>query len=115
MRCTVAVLGFLLLAGSLARAYGDDILGDITLPRKGPAASLSFMPQAVFPHWKHRTRFRCFVCHDSLFQMKTGADDIDMDAVRSGRFCGKCHNGKIAFHVGFDTCEQCHRAKNSGS
>ena len=111
-----AAIALLLLvsAGPVVVAYAAGVLGDITLPRKGED-STAFMPQAFFPHWIHRTRFKCFVCHDALFQMKAGADPINMDAVREGRYCGVCHDGKTAFAVGFYTCERCHRADNSGS
>jgi len=61
-----------------------------------------------FSHWLHRARFTCRVCHGELdFQMKTNATEITERANRSGKFCGACHNGKIAFrHNG--NCEKCH-------
>jgi len=110
----IGVLLLLVSVGPVLPVHAADVLGDITIHRKG-ADSSGFMPQAVFPHWIHRTRFKCYACHDELFQMQAGADDINMDAVREGRFCGVCHDGKTAFAVGFDTCERCHRAVNSGS
>ena len=97
------------LSFSVAGADLPHELGDIIIPRSvGGADSIKFMPQAVFPHWIHRTQFKCYVCHDDIFKMKLGADKIDMDEVRDGKFCGKCHNGKTAFAIGFDTCERCH-------
>jgi c(7)-type cytochrome triheme protein len=104
---------FVVLAGPVSLAHAAGVLGDITIPRKG-ADPVSDTPQAFFPHWIHRTRFRCYVCHDTLFQRKLGADDINMDAVREGRFCGVCHDGKTAFAVGFDTCERCHDSPGGG-
>ena len=99
------------------KAAGADLpheLGDIIMPRSvGGAASIEFMPQAVFPHWIHRTRFKCYVCHDEIFQMHAGADKIIMDDVLDGKFCGVCHNGKSAFAIGFQTCKRCHYS-NSG-
>ena len=112
MRYLVIMLLLLVSAGSVSTALATGVLGDITIPRKDQS-SIGFMPQALFPHWIHRTRFKCFVCHDALFQMKAGADNIDMDAVREGRYCGVCHDGKTAFAVGFDTCERCHRTARS--
>ena len=89
--------------------------GDIVFSRKTPGADFSRktpgageIPPAVFPHWVHRINFKCYVCHDAIFQMKAGADQITMDAIREGKFCGACHNGKIAFPVGFYTCNRCH-------
>lgn len=104
---TLVILSGLFTGAPDARC--DEVLGDIVIPRTtGGAASIEFMPRAVFPHWIHRTEFKCYACHDEIFQMKAGADNINMDAVRDGRFCGVCHNGKTAFAIGFDTCERCH-------
>ncbi len=80
--------------------------GDIVFPRKTSGAGE--IPTSVFPHSVHRINFKCYVCHDAIFQMKAGANKITMDAMREGKFCGACHNGKIAFPVGFYTCDRCH-------
>jgi len=80
--------------------------GDIVFSRKTPGADE--IPPSVFPHWVHRINFKCYVCHDTIFQMKAGVDPVTMDAIRDGKFCGACHNGKVAFPVGFDTCDRCH-------
>lgn len=68
--------------------------------------------QAVtFSHWLHRTKFTCRVCHGELdFLMKTNSTEITERANRGGKFCGACHNGKIAFrHNG--NCEKCHNGE----
>ncbi|HBO84569.1 MAG TPA: hypothetical protein DD641_06270, partial [Deltaproteobacteria bacterium] len=55
------------------------------------------MKSVVFPHWLHRTKFTCKVCHSDMgFPMKAGATDIKMEDIFEGRLCGKCHNGNIA-------------------
>ena len=82
-----------------------DVLGDIKLDRRSTANGVNAV---VFPHWKHRIRFKCYACHPQPFEMRAGANDISMDAVRSGSYCGLCHDGKTAFSVGFDTCRTCH-------
>jgi c(7)-type cytochrome triheme protein len=65
------------------------------------------MRPAVFPHWFHRIRFRCSVCHEQLgFKMKKEANKIDMNKIASGQFCGACHNGKIAWAPVY--CDRCH-------
>lgn len=64
----------------------------------------------VFPHWFHRVRFRCKVCHFELgFKMRAGSNDIRMDDIINGRFCGLCHNGDIAWSA--DQCDLCHSGK----
>ena len=63
----------------------------------------------VFPHWFHRIRFRCKVCHADLgFQFKAGGNKITMAKIIDGKFCGACHNGEIAWSV--ENCAMCHSA-----
>lgn len=87
------------------------VRGDVTLPRVGGDAATKGIPPAVFPHLPHRLLFRCYVCHDRLFHMKRGADSITMDKIVDGKFCGACHNGRVAFGVTFADCARCHRGK----
>jgi c(7)-type cytochrome triheme protein len=64
----------------------------------------------IFPHWFHRIRFRCKVCHHELgFVMRAGANDVLMSDIIDGKFCGTCHNERIAW--GADRCDLCHSAK----
>ncbi|MFQ5530630.1 MAG: c(7)-type cytochrome triheme domain-containing protein, partial [Gemmatimonadota bacterium] len=67
------------------------------------------LPPSVFPHWVHRIRFQCRVCHLELFEPRLGANEITMAAIDEGRFCGRCHNGNTAFDVSFDSCQRCHQ------
>jgi c(7)-type cytochrome triheme protein len=94
-----AVFASLLVTSSLA------VDGDVVLKRQEPGAS---PPPAVFPHWFHRIRFKCYACHPAIFEMKAGATAMTMDEIREGKFCGACHNGKIAWEMSFDTCNRCH-------
>ena len=82
-------------------------VGDIEFKRK--SQEIGDYPPATFPHWVHRMRYRCYVCHDDIFQMKAGSNSITMEAIEQGKFCGTCHNGKIAFGVVFEACPRCHR------
>lgn len=64
----------------------------------------------VFPHWFHRIRFRCKVCHAELgFKMRVGANDVLMSDIIDGKFCGACHNNEIAW--GPERCDLCHTGK----
>ncbi len=68
------------------------------------------MRPVIFPHWFHRMRFRCKVCHSELgFEMRAGANDITMADIIDGKFCGMCHNGEIAWSV--ENCDICHSGK----
>jgi c(7)-type cytochrome triheme protein len=82
--------------------------GDITFTRAADAAGSEY-PPATFPHWVHRMQFRCYVCHEDIFTMKAGSNPITMEAISAGKYCGTCHNGKIAFSVVFESCQRCHR------
>ena len=80
--------------------------GDVVFERK--AKGVDDVPPAVFPHWVHRMQYKCTACHEELFKMKAGADEITMDMIQAGKACGSCHNGKAAFVSNFDTCPRCH-------
>jgi len=69
------------------------------------------IPPATFPHWFHRIRFKCSSCHESVFRMEAGSNPITMTAMRRGEFCANCHNGEIAWEIGFPTCVRCHVAR----
>ena len=61
----------------------------------------------IYPHWFHRIRFRCKVCHSELgFEMRAGANDVTMADIIDGKFCGMCHNGTIAWST--EHCDRCH-------
>lgn len=104
-RITALLAGALLLAPPAA-ALAAPALGDIVFRR---SEGTDAVPAAVFPHWVHRVRFKCHVCHEAVFVMKAGANAVTMDAIREGKFCGACHDGKTAFPAAFDTCGRCHR------
>lgn len=81
--------------------------GDIVINNYSDAAG---MRPAIFPHWFHRIRFRCKVCHADLgFKFKAGGNEINMVKIIDGEFCGACHNGEIAWSV--ENCTLCHSGK----
>jgi c(7)-type cytochrome triheme protein len=103
MKRLVTSLALLVIAWS---AWSAAEYGDVTFERK--AKGLDDVPPAVFPHWIHRMQYKCTACHEELFKMKAGADEVTMDMIQSGKSCGTCHNGKAAFTSNFDTCPRCH-------
>ncbi len=77
---------------------------DIVINNYADAAG---MRPVVFPHWFHRIRFRCKVCHADLgFKFKAGGNKITMAKIIDGQFCGACHNGEISWSV--ENCDMCH-------
>ena len=99
------LLASLAIAILLWPAFGAEY-GDVQFPRKVPG--MDDVPPAMFPHWVHRMQFKCSACHEELFKMKGGANEITMDMIQGGQSCGLCHNGKAAFESNFDTCQRCH-------
>ena len=82
---------------------------------KGVAAAGNQLPPAVFPHWVHRIRYQCKVCHVDLFEPRAGANQILMQDIADGRACGTCHNDKIAFRPTIGNCDRCHSSPQSES
>ena len=97
------LLVLLCLFGSAAKPeYADVVLNKI--------AEDEGMRPVLFPHWFHRIRFRCKVCHSELgFEMRAGANEITMADIIEGRFCGMCHNGEVAWST--ENCDICHAGK----
>jgi c(7)-type cytochrome triheme protein len=99
----LALLAAVLLGSAAAQAE----YGDVVLNRR---AEDNGVRPAIFPHWFHRIRFRCKVCHLELgFKMRAGSNDIQMTDILDGKFCGACHNGEIAW--GPDRCDLCHSGR----
>lgn len=99
------LLPFLALALMVLPASAE--YGDVVLNR---LAEQNGMRPVIYSHWFHRIRFRCKVCHSELgFKMRAGANEITMEAIIDGKFCGMCHNGEIAWPV--DRCDMCHSGR----
>ncbi len=103
MRTTLAIgLGLMCYSISVLGEYGDVLLNN--------RSTAEGMRPVVFSHWFHRIRFRCKVCHSELgFEMRAGANDITMDEITQGRFCGLCHNGEVAWST--ENCDLCHTGR----
>jgi len=112
----IPCVGFLVLGIALARAGSDRTMSrlpeDFTFPlRDGTPGAV------VFSHRSHvdTERPNCTTCHSRLFKiLKPGApaDGMAMshEQMRSEKYCGACHNGKLAFDPNDgDKCMICHR------
>jgi c(7)-type cytochrome triheme protein len=105
LRLALAFALALLIAAAAegARAEYGDIVFNKTAEREG-------MRPVIFPHWFHRIRFRCAVCHqDNGFQMRAGSNAVTMKAIADGRYCGMCHNGEVAWAS--ERCDLCHSGR----
>jgi c(7)-type cytochrome triheme protein len=100
-----ALAAAIALAAALAPAHAE--YGDVVINNYADAAGVR---PVVFPHWFHRVRFRCKVCHTDLgFKFQAGGNDINMVKIIDGQYCGACHNGNIAWAI--ENCDLCHSAK----
>ncbi len=101
----VSILVVVCAGGPAHAEYGDVVINNYS--------DAAGMRPVVFPHWFHRIRFRCKVCHADIgFQFKAGGNDITMLKIIDGEFCGACHNGDVAWSV--ENCNLCH-SSNPGT
>jgi c(7)-type cytochrome triheme protein len=99
---TLVLLLLALMAAAATAEYGDVVLNH--------RSELEGVRPVVFPHWFHRIRFRCKVCHSELgFRMRAGSNQVLMKDIIDGRYCGMCHNNQVAW--GPERCELCHSGK----
>lgn len=78
----------------------------------GPIVFIKPVRAVIFEHKFHLgKKFDCQSCHPHVFAKKAGEveekDDFTMEAFNQGKYCGKCHNGTIAFSVN-TKCNWCH-------
>ncbi len=88
--------------------YGPGLAeyADVVLNRESDKAGVR---PVIFPHWFHRVRYQCRVCHSELgFEMRAGANLVTMQDITDGQFCGACHDGEIAWST--ENCDLCHSA-----
>lgn len=104
--------GFVLVAGLLA-----GLSGGVALPARAEYADVIFNKRAeklgmrpvIYPHWFHRIRFTCNVCHNNEgFIMKAGANNVTMAAIAEGKYCGMCHNDENRVSWSAERCDMCH-------
>ena len=99
------VMAFILGGAStaVAKEYAD-----IYMDSTRSSMEKANVKAVIFPHWFHRIRFKCKVCHENIFIMKQGQNNISMRRIMEGEACGVCHNGQIAWEALY--CERCHSA-----
>ena len=103
LRSKLTLILLVLFGSTMVGAEYADVVLNRTAEKNG-------MRPVIFPHWFHRIRFRCKVCHHELgFEMRAGANEITMGKIIDGQYCGMCHNGEIAWSV--DNCHLCHSGK----
>ena len=84
-------------------------IGNLVLNEHLDQMTASGLPPVIYPHWIHRTYFKCKVCHESIFIKIQGANNISHSQMNEGKQCGVCHNDTIAFGAN-KQCAKCHIA-----
>jgi c(7)-type cytochrome triheme protein len=99
------VTALLVSAGVLSvQEFAGAEYGDVVINEFSDDAG---MRPVVFPHWFHRIRFRCKVCHGDLgFKFEAGGNEINMLSIIDGQYCGACHDGDVAWSI--ENCDLCH-------
>ncbi len=104
--------GFIILllaavfSGLVLTSPSNAEFGDIILNNNPEGMTKAGLKPVIFPHWFHRIRFKCKVCHEEIFVLKKGANNINMGTIMAGEYCGKCHNGLVAWEPLY--CDRCH-------
>ncbi|ADW18348.1 hypothetical protein Despr_2204 [Desulfobulbus propionicus DSM 2032] len=120
----LAALGLLVAAGVLCTA---DIQATAPTAAQPPAQDKQFESygqtqviavepvKEMFSHKSHvvTAGLSCDSCHPDLFERKRGSTkakgDYNMASLDAGKYCGACHDGKMAFNTtGPETCKVCH-------
>jgi c(7)-type cytochrome triheme protein len=106
----ISALGFTMFFSDKAWAVAKSHeYGDVEMSQAGQNKSV--MP-VIFRHWTHRDKYTCRLCHVDLeFAQVAGGTGILEEDNRDGRYCGTCHNGKLAFAV--TSCARCHPKNQS--
>lgn len=107
-RKVLVLLSFLLILIFTAEGITYAEYGDILMNKKPESMKKADVKPVVFPHWFHRIRYKCKVCHEDIFIMEKGANNVTMDTIAKGEHCGTCHDGRIAWDP--LQCERCHFA-----
>lgn len=109
----VAILGIGFLCYQTAVAFWEfpplpppEQYGNILINRTSEKNNIK---PVTFSHWSHRMHYTCTVCHLELeFNMKLNTTEITEADNKAGRYCGACHDGKIAFSHDRENCDKCH-------
>ncbi len=90
----------------------ERFLGNFVMMEHKKQMEAEGVTPVIYPHWIHRIWYECKVCHQDLFVMHRGANDISHKHIDRGDQCGACHNGETAFGtLDREHCAKCHIAE----
>lgn len=89
----------------------EKVPGNIVMATHKEEMAAKGLSPAIYPHWIHRSFYRCKVCHEEIFIKKRGANGISQAKIQEGKQCGVCHNNTISFSATDEkNCIRCHLA-----
>ena len=101
------VLSLAIVACLIPFVFAGAEYADVTINTRAETEGVA---PVIFPHWFHRIRFQCSVCHVDLgLKMGAGTTGITMDKLIDGQYCGACHDGDTAWSM--DNCDLCHSGR----
>lgn len=104
---TSRLLTLLVIASLVPAVVAWAEYADVTINTRSEAEGVA---PVIYPHWFHRIRFQCSVCHVDLgFKTGAGTTGITMEELIDGQYCGACHDGNIAWSI--DNCDLCHSGR----
>lgn len=62
----------------------------------------------LFSHSNHTGLYTCGECHTKIYGTTRNRVKVTMQEMETGKSCGACHDGKIAFSVK-EKCDSCHK------
>ncbi|MFN3479247.1 MAG: c(7)-type cytochrome triheme domain-containing protein [Thermodesulfovibrionales bacterium] len=98
---------------SLSAVYGDSEKRDASVSGGGDIVYTKPVKSVLFSHKLHveEKGLSCDMCHSGLFEPEAlnaqGKMDFNMESLYKGKYCGACHNGKMAFASNIQ-CARCH-------
>lgn len=69
-----------------------------------------FVNNVIFRHSSHLYWLDCNNCHPAIFVMERGKNNMNMQGIAKGKWCGRCH-GKVSFPL--TDCKRCHAIPKS--
>ena len=87
----------------------ERFLGNFVMKEHMDEMKKEGLAPVIYPHWVHRIWFECKVCHQDIFIMNRWRNHISHDQMKTGKQCGVCHDGKMAFTTEKE-CDRCHLA-----
>ncbi len=112
MRCRWRML--VVCVGAALAALGPDALAQqLRLPRDLTYDKGGGPGPVVFSHESHVAfSDKCTACHVALFRMLQPTRQVTHADMETGRACGACHNGQMAFPFSDPAgCDKCHGGK----